>query len=158
VITFNFATRQSTEVMMQIPASFDPVNESGFEMVFMPNVQQLLVFFTGNFDQLVFVSPNSGAASFAVDNLAAYSGQDGHLEFTVSTFLEDLDTTANAAVDLVGQQVYFQCSDVDPQTGFATTCLCAHPLPTHVAPWDYMNIALEPMSYGYAGAEFVQVE
>jgi hypothetical protein len=160
ILTFNFATRQSSEVLMQVPQYFDPTQEDGFEMVWMPTVQTMLVFFTGPFDQIMYYNPFTGAATLVVFNMADYQGSMGHLEFTVSTFLEDLDTTANAAIDLVGQQVYFQCSDVDPSSGEVTTALCNHPVPlsTDMSQWSYVNVEVEPMTYGYAAAEFVQVE
>jgi hypothetical protein len=161
VITFNYATRQSTEVIFNVPQYFDPTVESSFEMIWMPSIQNLLVFFTGNFDTLMYVNPFTGDSSLAIFNMADYQGSFGHLEFTVDSFLEDLDTTANAAIDLVGQQIYFQCSDVDPDSGEATTSLCNHPVPTPSIfglAWDYINVEVEPMTYGYAGAEFVQIE
>jgi hypothetical protein len=161
IVTFNYATRQSNEVIMQVPQYFVPAQEQGFEMVYMPSLQNLLVFFTGNFDSIMYYNPITGNASLAVFNMAEYQGSIGHIEFTVSTFLEDLDTTANAAIDLVGQQIYFQCSDVDPETDDTNTCLCSHPVPTPSIfglAWDYINVNIEPITYGYAAAEFVQIE
>jgi hypothetical protein len=108
VLTFNYATKQTTEVVMQVPQYFVPGQEAGFEMLWVESLQNLLVFFTGNFDQILYVNPANGAASLAMMNMAQFTGSQGHLEFTVSTFLEDLDTDANAAIDVVGQQIYFQ--------------------------------------------------
>ena len=158
VVIFNYATKQSTEVMIANPSPyFNPVVEQAFEMVWIESLQQLLTFWTGNFDSIVYVQPYTGASLLAIFNMHDYQGYDGALEFTVSTYLEDLDTTANAAIDDVGQQIYFQCSSVNDQDD-VTTQLCAHPIPTAVAAWDYINTAIAPMTYGYAAAEFVQVE
>jgi hypothetical protein len=82
-----------------------------------------------------------------VYNLAEFQGaEDGNLEFTVSNFLEDLDTDANSAIDVVGGWFYFQCSDVDPTTGFATTTLCGHQIPTDLSIFSYVQVMIEPMT------------
>ncbi len=163
IITFNYATRQATAVSMQAVPYFNTTEESGFEMVWSESLQQLIVFFTGPFDQIMYINPVTGAASFAVFNMHDYQGSEGALEFTVSAFLEDLDTDANAAIDTVAQQIYFQCSQVDPDSGFATTSLCAHPVKPDYpglpeGSWDYVNINIAPMTYGYAASEYVQIE
>ncbi len=52
--------------------------------------------------------------------------------------------------------VYFQCSAVDPTSGLGTTTLCIMALPTKVGDKaTYVNPAVEPMSYGFAGMKFV---
>ena len=51
--------------------------------------------------------------------------------------------------------MYFQCSGVDPDSGMVTTALCFMALPTKVgeqATW--VNAAVEPMSYGFAGMKW----
>ncbi len=60
-----------------------PSEELGFEMIWLEEMQNLFVFFTGNFDTLLYVDPFSGKAATAVFNLAAYKGSDGNLEFEV---------------------------------------------------------------------------
>lgn len=135
---------------------FVAAQESAFEMLWLDNIQQLLVFFTGNFDQLLFVDPYSGNASFAIQNLAEY-GLNGRYEFTVSSFLEDGDIWSNAALDSVEKNVYFQCSDVDPDSGAVTTTLCQIPQPQKIAPLYFVNAAISPMTYGYLGMQYVQV-
>jgi hypothetical protein len=159
IITFNYATKLSNEVLMQVPAYFNPLDESGFELVWLESVQNLMVFFTGLFDQVVYVNPYTSAATFAYGNLAEFQGSNGNIEFTSDTFLQDLDTDANVAVDDgPGQTVYFQCSDVDPDTGMVTTTLCSHEMPTDLKPLTWLNINIEPMTYGYAAMEFVQID
>ena len=162
VVTFNVATRQSNEVLIGSVPYFDPTAESGFEMVWAESLQNLVVMWTGAFDQIMYVQPFTGVASFAVFNMHDYSGGFGALEFTVSTYLEDLDTTANAAIDTVAQQIYFQCSQVD-ENDDVTTSLCAHPVQPDYpglkqGSWDYINVNIAPMTYGYAAAEYVQIE
>ncbi len=77
--------------------------------------------------------------------------------FQTDNRLEDLDTSANMALDVnvagnPAGMVYFQCSDVDPNTGFATTSLCAHPVAIDCPVgcqqgfWNYVNVNIEPMT------------
>jgi hypothetical protein len=158
MVIFNYQTKQSQEIIFQVPTLFDPTVEQGFEMVWMETLQNLLVFFTGNFDQIMYVQPYTGVSAWAIWNMHDYSGGYGAYEFTVSTYLEDLDTTANAAIDDVGKRIYFQCSEVDQDSGDITTSLCTHELPTAVAQWSWIDTAIAPMTYGYAAAEYVQIE
>ncbi len=57
---------------------------------------------------------------------------------------------------LENRHVYFQCSGVDPDSGDVTTALCFMALPTKVGDHpSWVNAAVEPMSYGFAGMKFV---
>ncbi len=85
------------------------------------------------------------------------------LQFLDDTRLVDVDTDANMVVDEVNQLIYFQCSDVQ-DSGDYTTSLCMHPVQPDSAPsplencWTFIQVTVEPMTYGYVAAEFVQVE
>jgi hypothetical protein len=110
IVSWDVSTNTTTAVAMGSPGpSFVPATQTPFEMVWLPSFKSLLVMFTGNFDQIIYVNPQSGSAAWAVFNLAYYQGPSaGHLEFTVSNYLEDLDTDANVAVDNVKGLIYFQ--------------------------------------------------
>ncbi len=146
-------TNTTSEAAMQSPgADFEPGQEMPFEMVWLPKYTSLLVMFTGNFDQILYVNPDTGASTYAIFNMHDYKGTVGALEFTVDDRLEVMDTTANLAVDNVKNIIYFQCSDVDVDSGDVTTALCEHPMAPDVTPqpnaesWDYININVEPMT------------
>jgi hypothetical protein len=119
-----------------------------FEMVWMPTLQALCVFYVGNFDQLLYVLPRTGATSFLTNNIAEF-GLNGHFEFTANDFLEDDDTWTDAALDDVKNKIYFQCSDVDGDTGDETTTMCELPVPKKVGEHiTFINVAISPMTYG----------
>jgi hypothetical protein len=157
VHVFNYATRQVTStVIMQNPQYFSPTEEVPFEMLWLETIQNVLVFWTGPFDQLIYIDPKTGNSSMPVFSLADYSGaEDGQLEFTVDDRLEDLDTDANSAIDVVGGWFYFQCSDVDPSSGLATTTLCGHPIPTDLSGFTYVQVMIEPMTCTFSHLLFV---
>lgn len=158
VVTLDVSTKAYTQQLLAPLKNFDPTEESPFELQWIPSLNQLIVFFTGNFDTLLWVDPATGATSFAISDLAEYQGAyGGNLEFTADDFLEDDDTWTDSAYDSVNKQLYFQCSDTDPDSGEVTIAMCQLPITAKVEPFYFVNIAIEPMTYGYVGFEYIQI-
>lgn len=136
----------------------DPSKSAPFQMVWLESLNNLLIFHKGSFDQIIFTDPKTGDSKYFVSNLAEYLGASGgNLQFVADEFLQAVDTRQNVVIDFEKALIYFQCSDVDPDSGFFTTSLCVTKLPTKATLTNYVNIAREPMSYGYGGMHFVKV-
>jgi len=158
VVTMDIATgRILNTVQIQPLKNHNPYGETPFEMVYLSDLAKLFVFYTGTFDQLIFTDPTSGATAFGVFNLASFNGdEDGVLGFLQQDNLADDDTWANACLDDVANKIYFQCSDID-ESGIGTPTLCEIPIPTKIGPLSFVNVAIEPLTFGYFGAQYVQV-
>ncbi len=129
----------------------DPLIEIPFDLQWLPNLKTAFVFYTGSenaFDQMMYVYPATGQAILAMIDLAQYQGDyGGNLEFTENDGVEDDDTWSNAAFDQTTNKMYFQCSDVDQDSGEVTITLCQVDIPPHSpAALYYVNIAIEPLS------------
>lgn len=158
IVQVDLTTLKLSSAPLQSIKNHDPMLELPFEMVWLPSLKTMMLFFSGNFDQIVYLEPNSGAMSFAFHSISDYGGSTGgKFEFTKNDRLEDDDLWTDVAVDTVQNKIYFQCSDVDPDSGLVTTALCEIPIPAKIKELDFINVAIEPMTYGYAGMEFVQV-
>jgi len=148
---------------MDTPVQFATPQEVPFDVQWLPApLNVALVFYTGDtFDQLVYTDVSTGAMSFAIFALAEYggAGTGGKFEFTEADSLEDDDTWSNSAYDVTTNKLYFQCSDVDPESGIVTITLCQVDIPKTAPPKPlyYVNTAIEPMTYGYVGMQYVQV-
>lgn len=90
--------------------------------------------------------------SFAVENLMDYE-----LEFYFDDFLEDDDTWANSAYDAKNSFLYFQCTQVTSSDDETTIALCRVPITTRDKNFLIPNVCISPMTYGYAGMQYVQV-
>eukprot|EP00040_Diaphanoeca_grandis_P008908 m.46837 g.46837 ORF g.46837 m.46837 type:complete len:378 (-) comp20345_c0_seq2:130-1263(-) len=157
IVTLDLATHHVTNVSLATLKDHNPVLEAPFEIQWLPTLQTTLVFFTGNFDQLVFVDPATGATAFYVDNLAQFEGSSGVFQFTADDSLADDDTWQDSTIDHDKAKIYFQCTDTDT-SGDGTTTLCVTAVPTKVGEMCRgVNSAIEPMSYGFAGMHFVSI-
>jgi hypothetical protein len=156
MVTLDLASKAVTSILLAPLKNHDPVLCAPFDMVWLPTLQVLLTFNTGDFDQLIYVSPASGEMAFGTNNMAEFSDGNGHYEFMADDFLEADDLWANSCVDSVKALVYFQCSSVD-EDGEATTSLCATPILPSIKEVPWINTHIQPMTYGYAGMEYVQV-
>jgi len=157
MVTLDLNTKAVTSVLLAPLKNHNQELCAPFEMVWMPSLQTLMVFNTGNFDQLIYTSPASGETSFATLDMAQFiDGEGGHFEFTQDPFLEMDDTWANACIDNVKGWIYFQCSSVTDD-GDITTTLCQIPVLPKEKELTYINVAIQPMTYGYAGMQYVQV-
>jgi len=157
MLTLNLSTRKTSSIALAALRDNDQMTMYPFNMVWLSKLQTLLVFWTGNFDQIIYTEPHSGMTSYAIDNLAYIPSPSGQFEFETDDYLEMDDTWSNSCVDSVKQLVFFQCSDFDPETGFFTTTLCEVPIFDTAKLMDYVNTAIWPMTYGYAGMQCVQV-
>jgi hypothetical protein len=155
VVTLDLTAGTLTTVAIQPLKDHDAGLETPFEMLYLANLDVLFVMYTGLFDQLIYTDPSTGAATFAVDDMSQFDGTEGQLGFTSDDFLADDDTWSNACIDTVQKKIYFQCSDMDEDD--VTITLCEIPIPEKEAILSFINIAIEPMVYGYVGMQYVQV-
>lgn len=156
IVTLDLATMTASSAALAPLRDHNEALELPFEMVWLDQLNTLLVFYSGNFDQMVYVEPNSGLTALALPDLTEW-GQDGHFEFLADERLEADDLWGNVCMDVVKDLIYFQCSDVD-DSGDATTTLCKMPIPKKTgARIAWINAAIWPMTYGYAGMQYVQV-
>jgi hypothetical protein len=156
MVTLDLNTKAVTSILLAPLKNHDPVLCAPFDMVWISSLQVLLTFNTGDFDQLIYVSPASGEMAFGTNNMAEFTDGNGHYEFLADDFLEADDLWANSCVDSVKGLVYFQCSSVD-DSGEALTSLCATPILPSIKEVPWINTHIQPMTYGYAGMEYVQV-
>jgi len=155
-VTLDLVTLAVTSVLLEPLKNHDPVLCAPFDMVYLPSLQVLVTFNTGDFDQLIYTDPRTGEMAFGANNIAEFTDANGHYEFLADDFLEADDMWANSCVDPVANLVYFQCSSVD-EDGEATTSLCAIPIQTDIKEIPWINTKIQPMTYGYAGMEYIQV-
>lgn len=74
VVTLSMVSWQVTaRAALQPLKQHDPAVEKPFEMRFIAHLQTLLLFFTGNFDQIVYLEPHSGMTTMAVGDLASFT-------------------------------------------------------------------------------------
>lgn len=156
MVTLDLNTRAISTAILAPLKNHDPALATPFDMVYLPSLKVVLAFYTGNFDQLIYVSPFNGEMAFGVFDLAQFCDSNGHYEFTADPFLEADDMWANSCVDNKDKLIYFQCSSVD-DSGEATTSLCAIPITDSIKNVPWVNTKIQPMTYGYAGQQYVQV-
>jgi hypothetical protein len=156
MVNLDLNTRAVTSVLLEPLKNHDPVLCAPFDMVYLPTLQVVLTFNTGDFDQLIFTDPLTGEKAFGTNNMAEFSDGNGHYEFLADDFLEADDMWANSCVDSLKGLVYFQCSSVD-DSGEGITSLCATPILNDIKEIPWINTHIQPMTYGYAGMEYVQV-
>jgi hypothetical protein len=125
-----------------------------FDLVWIPEINNLILFSSNSqWDQLIYVSPTTGNASFAVQDLMNYNNLEFHNNLNTKTD----DTYKNVAYDELTHTLYFQASQVD-EGGLRTTCLVSAPpfLPGSTPSMlDWVNINLEPLDFGYQGMQYV---
>jgi len=156
MLTLDLNTKAVMSILLAPLKNHDPMLCAPFDMLWLPTLQVLFTFYTGNFDQLIYISPNSGEMMFGTGNMEEYGDGNGHYEFTADDFLEDDDMWANSCVDSVKSLIYFQCTSMD-QEGEGTISLCATPILPQLKTIPYINTHIQPMTYGYAGMQYVQV-
>jgi hypothetical protein len=157
IVTYNLlsASVVSTVEMSHL-RNHAPAEFVAFEMVWVPSLKELIVFYTGRFDQLVWCNPVTGSISFADFDLGQETGSFGTISFTGDPRLEDDDFWSNAAVDTVKNELYFQCTETD-SNGDGTIAMCKMKIPAVERQYMSINDAIAPMTYGYAGMKFIQV-
>jgi hypothetical protein len=158
IVIVNLQNRQYESNLIQPLRNHNETDEEAFEMQWMPSLKQLMVFYTGRFDQLIYTEPHSGMTNMAIFDLAEFNGPEGHLEFITDDPLESDDTWTNSALDPVKNWIYFQCSDVDPESGLFTTTLCQIAIPQRDQQLSFVNVAVWPFTYGYAGMQWVDLQ
>lgn len=158
VSTLDLTTGVLSSVSLQALKFEKPFEEDPFSMVWVDSLQVLLQFQTGPFDQLKYVNPTSGEQSWAFFDLSQFDGTQGHFEILANQHggVND-DTWQQMFVAPEQKLVYFQCSDVDPEGGDYDTALCMGPIYDKIREFDYVNPAVEPFQYGYAGFQYVPV-
>ncbi len=152
IVTLGLATGATSITTIQKLANFDAAHAIPFEMNYLPTLRVLMVFYTGLFDQLVYTDPSSGMTSFAVSSLMDYN-----IEFYFDDFLEDDDTWANSAYDAKHNYLYFQCTETSASDDETTISLCRVTITSTEKDYLIPQICISPMTYGYAGMQFVQV-
>lgn len=158
ILTFSMSKLSVvSQVALQSPPHHNPMLEQPFEMVYIDSLDTLLLAFTGNFDQIMYLAPATGETKWAVPSLSEFSGDDGNYEFFEDDRLEDDDTWTDMVYDKVKGKIYFQCTEVTPNDDDTTTTLCFTDVPKGLDQWTFINEAISPMTYGYAGMEYVQV-
>jgi hypothetical protein len=158
IVIINLASKQYESNLIQPLKNHNETDEEPFEMVWMPSLKNLMVMYTGNFDQLIYTEPHSGMTTMAIFSLAEYNGPTGRLEFITDDRVEADDLWTDLALDAKTGKIYFQCSDVDPDSGEYTTTLCQIQVPPRVQGLNYVNVAIWPLTYGYAGMQWVPVQ
>jgi hypothetical protein len=158
IVIVNLASKQYESNLIQPLKNHNETDEEAFEMQWLPTLKNLMVFYTGNFDQLIYTEPHSGMTNWAIFDLAEYQGEQGNLEFETDDDLESDDTWTDSALDPVTGKLWFQCSDVDPDSGLFTTTLCQIQIPARVQQLNFVNVAIWPMTYGYAGMQWVPIQ
>lgn len=157
MVTLDLPTKTISTAILAPLKNHDPALATPFDMLYLPSLKVVLAFYTGDFDQLIFVDPLNGEMAFGVFDLAEFCDSNGHYEFMADPFLEADDMWANSCVDNLNKLVYFQCSSVD-ESGDATTSLCAIPVLDSIKNIPWVNTKIQPMTYGYAGMQYVQVQ
>lgn len=160
LVVLNVTTHSVTSIAMKAPLGTSFHEELPFEMVWLPTLQSLMVFSTGKIDQAFFGDVTTGQLSYAIENLAFQTAPGGsQVEFTKNDRLEDDDTWFNACLDPVSNRVYFQVSYVD-EHGFVTINLAHIDVPKSVKAgrWSDLTVDISPMTYGYAGMEYVTIQ
>jgi len=155
-VTLDLNTQAVTSVLLAPLKNHDPVLCAPFDMVYLPTLKVVMTFNTGDFDQLIYTDPLTGEMAFGTNNMAEFTDGNGHYEFLADDFLEADDMWANSCIDSEKKLIYFQCSSVD-DSGEGTTSLCATPILEDIKGIPWINTHIQPMTYGYAGMEYVQV-
>ena len=123
-----------------------------FAMNWISEINNLVVFGTGNWDQLFYVDPMTGNTTYACFEIEQLISE---LQFCTDTPVKMDDTYKNTAYDPKGKQLYFQATVGDCTTG--TTSLVMSP-PFVAGPPQtiyYADIALQPLDFGYQGMHYV---
>jgi hypothetical protein len=157
ISTLDLTTGHLTSVGLQ-PLQFEkPFEEDPFNMVWVDSLQVLLQFQTGPFDQLKYVNATSGEQFWAFFDLSQFNGEQGNFEIMTGQGTINDDSWKQMFVSPEEGLVYFQCSDVDPDSGLFDTTLCMGPIYDKIKQFAYVNVAVEPFQYGYAGFQYVPV-
>jgi hypothetical protein len=156
LVTIDLASKRVTSVALQPLKNHDANQETPFEACWFPSLNALLVFYTGKFDQMVFVTPD-GNTEFGVFDLAEYTGSEGYYEFTADDFLEDDDMWSDCILDPRTGFIYFQCTVVDQVSQEPSIGLCQSEVPKKIGPLEYIDVAIWPLTYGYAGLQWVPI-
>jgi len=145
-----FATRDLAPLHLH-----NPVLEEPFEMTWIPKLNALLLFYTGNFDQLVWVGLD-GTTTMAAFDLAEFETPEGTVSFTADDRLEDDDLWGDCAYDIKNNRLYFQCTITDDE-GMVSEALCVAEAPATLKGIQWVNLSIWPLTYGYAGMQWVDV-
>ena len=159
IVTFDLVSKKVTNsVAIGKLKDHDDFLELPFEMVKLPDSGDVLLFYDSElFDQILFVDTTTGDPAFLFNDIAEFGeGTYGHFEFTANDRLEDNDLWGTVCLDTLKDKIYFQCSAVD-DSGFVTTTMCEIPVPKKRKAGDFINTAIQPMTYGYAGFQYVEV-
>lgn len=152
IVTLGLASGVVSAATVQKLNNFNAALEQPFQMNWIPSLRTLIVFYTGPFDQLVYTDPSSGMTDFCIDNLMDYS-----LMFADDQFLEDGDTWSNSAYDPKRNFLYFQATYLEgSDDAMSLTTLQRLPITTKTQ-MQIPTTVISPMTYGYAGMQFVEV-
>jgi hypothetical protein len=120
-----------------------------FECVYVPEINQLVVATTGNFDGLYYVDPNTGAVSWAAFDPTQFQRNMGFHYEVAGQFTNDL--WRNMVYDHNKQTILFQCSQL--QDGAYVTGFYYTPGFKGVSkPFEFawIDAALSPLNFGYS--------
>ena len=109
------------------------------------------MFSTGNFDQLIWVSPSTGNSSYAVDDLS----QLDNFGFSDDPSPKSDDTYKNNAYDEDTNMLYFQASQFGEDGTPTTSLVSVGPFaPGPLPQLYYLYVNLQPIDFGYQGMQY----
>jgi hypothetical protein len=121
-------------------------------MNWIPEISNLVVFATGNWDQLLYVNPLNGFASYAIFEIENALDQ---AQFCWLPGVKVCDMCKNTAYDRHSKILYFMATIGDCDTGEDSLVMTPPFVQGQPQPIYYLDTALSPVDFGYQGMHWV---
>lgn len=153
ILTVSLTSFTVTNVTLS--SSIDEI--APFQITYLPNLKTILLFSsTEQWDQLVYVDPTTGNASYAVFDLMSLN----NFEFSnnPAAKVRSDDTYKNNAYDATTGMVYFQASQVSDEMDTTSLISVGPFLSGEPQTLEWVFINLQPLDFGYQGMHYVMCE
>lgn len=158
IAVLNLRTGNVTAKALQPVKYHDPTLNSPFYLQWLPTLGVHVAFYGGYKDQLVYIDPNTGALTMAVEDLSWWGnpGTFGTFQFNTDDREEDNDRWGTVAYDPARNVIHFLCDAFLEDDQAHTPTLCRVKVPGSPK-MVVVDSTVQPMTYGFFGMQWVPV-